>query len=116
MTAGAIAIVLAFLPAVSTFVASLPGAVLAAASTVLFGIIAMSGVQMMRDIEWDDLNLTVAATALILALGGQWLPPDIVATMPAGLKALVTTPMMFGAVLLILLNAVVNHGLRRILR
>jgi uracil-xanthine permease len=112
MTAGFIAIALAFLPMVSAFVAGLPGAVLAAASTVLFGIIAMSGVQMMSAVHWDDLNLTVAGTAFILALGGQWLPEALVGTMPDWARALVTTPMMFGAVLLIVLNATVNHGLR----
>ncbi|WP_308121225.1 uracil-xanthine permease family protein [Paractinoplanes bogorensis] len=112
MTAGFIAIALAFLPMFSAFVAGLPGAVLAAASTVLFGIIAMSGVQMMSTVEWDELNLTVAGTAFILALGGQWLPEAMVATMPDWARALVTTPMMFGAVLLIVLNAAVNYGLR----
>ncbi|MEV4349455.1 solute carrier family 23 protein [Actinoplanes sp. NPDC049596] len=112
MTAGIIAIALAFLPVFSAFVAGLPGAVLAAASTVLFGIIAMSGIQMMSGVEWDDLNITVAGTAFILALGGQWLPEAMVATMPDWVRALVTTPMMFGAVLLIVLNAAVNYGLR----
>ncbi|WP_229068456.1 uracil-xanthine permease family protein [Actinoplanes sp. DH11] len=115
MAAGVIAIALAFLPVVSAFVAGLPGAVLAAASTVLFGIIAMSGVQMMSAVRWDDLNLTVAGTAFVLALGGQWLPEAMVATMPDWARALVTTPMMFGAVLLIVLNATVNHGLRPVL-
>ncbi|GAA1650698.1 uracil-xanthine permease family protein [Actinoplanes couchii] len=115
MTAGLIAIALAFVPVLATFVAGLPGAVLAAASTVLFGIIALSGVQMMSGVEWDDLNLTVAATAFILALGGQWLPESMVATMPDWVRAVVTTPMMFGAVLLIVLNALINHGLRRVL-
>ncbi|AGL17131.1 uracil-xanthine permease family protein [Actinoplanes sp. N902-109] len=115
MTAGGIAIALAFLPVLSSFAAALPSAVLAAASTVLFGIIAMSGVQMMRSVTWDDLNMTVAATALILALGGQWLPEAMVAGLPEWLKAVVTTPMMVGAVLLILLNATVNHGLRPLL-
>ncbi|MBM2620724.1 purine/pyrimidine permease [Actinoplanes sp. LDG1-06] len=115
MAAGCIAIALAFLPVFSTFVAGLPSAVLAAASTVLFGIIAMSGVQMMSTVDWDDLNLTVAGTAFILALGGQWLPEAMVATMPDWARALVTTPMMFGAVLLIVLNAAVNYGLRPVL-
>ncbi|WP_305783174.1 uracil-xanthine permease family protein [Symbioplanes lichenis] len=115
MTAGIVAVGLAFVPVLASFVSSLPGAVLAAASTVLFGIIAMSGVQMMRDVEWDDLNITVAATAFILALGGQWIPDPIVTSMPDWLRAVVTTPMMAGAVLLILLNAAVNHGLRPVL-
>ncbi|MBL7253067.1 uracil-xanthine permease family protein [Paractinoplanes lichenicola] len=115
MTAGFIAIALAFLPVFSAFVAGLPGAVLAAASTVLFGIIAMSGVQILAAVDWDDLNITVAGTAFILALGGQWLPEAMVATMPDWVRALVTTPMMFGAVLLIVLNAAVNYGLRPML-
>lgn len=115
MTAGVFALALAFLPQVSLFMAGLSGTVLAAASTILFGVIAISGIQMLSTVKWDDLNVAVAATSFIVALGGQWLPEDIVAAMPAEVSGVITTPMMLGVVLLITLNALVNFGIRPLL-
>jgi xanthine/uracil permease len=115
MTAGVFALALAFLPQVSLFIAGLSGAVLSAASTILFGIIAISGVQMLRKVEWDDLNMAVAATPFILALGGQWLPDDVVDGLPDAVSGVITSPMMFGVLLLVILHIVVNFGVRPIL-
>jgi xanthine/uracil permease len=115
MTAGIVSIVLAFVPAVGLFVAGLPAPVLSAASTILFGIIAMSGIQMMADVEWDELNLMVAAPAFIVALGTQFLPAEVLDGLPEGLSGLVTSPMMVGVVLLLVLHLGINYGLRPLL-
>lgn len=113
-TAGFVAIALAFVPSVGLFVAGLPLPVLAAASTILFGIIAISGVQMMAGVHWDELNLMVAAPAFIISLGVAWLPEDIVAAMPASVASIVTTPMMVGVIMLFVLHLVINVGCRRL--
>ncbi|WGX96810.1 uracil-xanthine permease family protein [Nocardioides sp. L-11A] len=115
MTAGFAAIVLAFLPKVGLFVASLPMPVLAAASTILFGIIAMSGVQMMATVRWDELNMMVAAPAFIVALGTQFLPAEIVDDLPEEVASIVTSPMMVGVILLLVLHLVINYGIRPLL-
>ncbi|MFK0120878.1 uracil-xanthine permease family protein [Streptomyces sp. NPDC090994] len=115
MAAGCFALVLAFLPQVSLFIAGLSAPVLSAASTVLFGIIAMSGIQMLRDVEWDDLNMAVAGTSFIVALGTQFLPADVVALLPEDISGIVTTPMMVGVVMLVVLHGVVNFGVRPLL-
>ncbi|MCM6763364.1 purine/pyrimidine permease [Rathayibacter sp. ZW T2_19] len=112
LTAGVIAVVLAFLPPVSLFLAGVSGPVLSAASTILFGIIAISGVQMLASVKWDDLNLAVGATAFIVALGTQFLPAAITDTLPASIASIVTSPMMTGMILLLALHGVVNHGIR----
>lgn len=112
LAAGVAAVVLAFVPAVGLFVAGLPAPVLAAASTILFGIIAMSGIQLLGAVEWDDLNMMVAAPAFIVALGTQFLPADVLAEAPEEIRGIITSPMMVGVVMLILLHVVINHGLR----
>ncbi|WP_369033888.1 uracil-xanthine permease family protein [Streptomyces adonidis] len=114
-TAGAAALVLAFVPSVALFLAGLPGPVLSAASTVLFGIIAMSGVQMLSAVEWDDLNLAVTAPAFIISLGTQFLPADLTDPLPDAARTFVSSPMMLGIVLLIVLHVAVNLGLRPLL-
>ncbi|MBM9463702.1 purine/pyrimidine permease [Aeromicrobium sp. YIM 150415] len=111
-TAGAVALVLAFIPKVGLFIAGLPMPVLAAASTVLFGVIAISGIQMLAEVEWDDLNLMVAAPAFIISLGSQFLPESIVAAMGPSVESIVTNPMMVGVILLLALHLLINYGIR----
>ncbi|WP_110208196.1 uracil-xanthine permease family protein [Nocardioides daejeonensis] len=112
LTAGVLSLVLAFVPAVGLFVASLPGAVLAGASTVLFGIIAVSGIQLLGEVEWDELNMMVAAPSFIIALGTLFLPVEVTAALPASAASMLTNPMMVGVVLLLLLHVVVNLLIR----
>ena len=115
LTAGGIAVALAFLPPVSLFLAGISGPVLSAASTILFGIIAVSGIQMLARVTWDDLNLAVGATAFIVALGTQFIPADISASLTPSIASIVTSPMMTGMFLLLGLHGLVNHGLRPVL-
>lgn len=112
LTAGVVAIVLAFLPPVAALLASIPAPVLGAAATILFGIIAISGVQMLSGVAWDDLNLAIASVSFIVALGCQFIPADIAATLPPSISAIVTSPMMMGMFLLLFLHGTVNHLLR----
>lgn len=116
MTAGAISLVLAFIPAVALFIAGLPGPVLAGASTVLFGIIAVSGIQMLGDVVWDEFNLMVAAPSFIVALGTLFLPDPVVAALPDSVAGVVTNPMMVGVVMLLVLHVAINLGLRRLVQ
>ncbi|MCR1781082.1 purine/pyrimidine permease [Nocardioides carbamazepini] len=115
LAAGIGCLVLAFVPSVGLFVAGLPLPVLSAASTVLFGIIAMSGIQMMGNVVWDELNLMVAAPAFIIALGTAYLPDEIVSAMPESVASIVTTPMMVGVILLLVLHLTINYGIRPVL-
>lgn len=115
ITAGCVALALAFIPKVGLFVAGLPLPVLAAASTMLFGVIAISGVQMLADVEWDDLNIMVAAPAFIVALGTQFLPVEITDAMSPSVKSIATSPMMVGVIMLLVLHLVVNFGIRPLL-
>ncbi len=115
ITAGCIALALAFIPKVGLFVAGLPMPVLAAASTILFGVIAMSGIQMLGDVEWDDLNIMVAAPAFIIALGTQFLPAEITDAMSPSVASIATSPMMVGVIMLLVLHLLVNFMIRPML-
>ncbi|GAA2018566.1 hypothetical protein GCM10009756_03700 [Pseudokineococcus marinus] len=108
MAAGVFAVALAFVPAVGLFVAGLPGPVLAAASTILFGSIVVGGIQMLSGVEWDDINLAVVGPSVVVALGAQFLPADVMATAPETVSGLVSSPMMVGVVLLLVLHVLLN--------
>ncbi len=112
MAAGAAAIMIGILPIFGVVIASLPVPVLAAASTLLFGIIAISGVQMMPAVVWDELNLAVAGTSFIISLGCGALPPALFAGHDPIIQSLCTQPILVGIVLLIVLQMIVNGVVR----
>jgi xanthine/uracil permease len=111
LAAGGIAVALSLFPALSLFIAGLPAPVLAAASTILFGVIAVSGIQMMSQVEWDPLNIAVAAPAFIISLGAAYIPQDIQKQLPPAAAGFLK-PMMLGTIMLITLNVIVNHVVR----
>ena len=116
LTAGILSLLIGLLPPVGLLLASLPEPVLSAASSILFGIIALSGVQIMARIHWDELNLAIAAPAFILSMGSMYLPPAVLDVLPASLKGIVAQPMIVGIILLISLNLIINvfvRGLRK---
>lgn len=111
LTAGIIAVALSLFPVLSLFIAGLPAPVLAAAPTILFGVIAVSGIQMLSQVEWDELNIAVVAPSFIIALGAAYIPQDILDQLsPAAVGFL--KPIILGVIILILLNVIINHGLR----
>lgn len=112
LTAGILAIILGLLPKIGVIIASIPGTVLAGASTVLFGIIAFSGIQMLATVDWDELNLAVAAPSFIIALGTMFMPAEILDMLPLSIQSIFTQPMLVGIILLVSLNAIVNMGIR----
>lgn len=112
MTAGVFAVMIGLFPVIGVFIASLPSTVLAAASTLLFGVIALSGVQMMRTVVWDELNLAVASTSFIISLGCAALPSSLFAGHAPIVQSLFTQPMLMGIILLVVLQVVFNLVLR----
>ena len=63
---------------------------------------------MLSKVEWDELNIAVAAPSLIIALGVSYIPQDILDAMPTFFVSFLK-PMMLGTILLITLNILVNH-------
>lgn len=112
MTTGVICVGLAFVPAASYFLASLPGPALYGACTLLYGFIAVSGIQMLATVKWDQMNLAVAGTSILASLGTQFIPSDITEQLPDMFSGILTNPMMVGIVLLLVLHAIVNYGIR----
>jgi xanthine/uracil permease len=65
-------------------------------------------------VKWDQPNLAVAGTAILVSLGAQVIPAAISSRLPSMFSGILTNPMMIGIVLLMVLHAVVNYGLRPI--
>lgn len=110
ITAGGIAIALAFIGKLAGLVNTIPVAVTGGLSIYLFGVIGMQGVALMQS-ERVDLfnpkNLAIGATILILGIGGNLslangiYPFNVPVLFPNGIPAIV-----FSAIIGILMNVV----------
>ena len=107
--AGAIMILLGFLPKVAAVVASIPNPVLGGAALTLFATVAVVGIQTLGKVDFTDhRNLIIVTTSLALAL---WVTsyPDIAKAMPTGLDLIFGSGISIGAVAAIVLNIVFFH-------
>jgi xanthine/uracil permease len=82
-----------------------PLPVVSAAATLLFGVVFMHGVHMLSGVAWDDRKLMVAGLAMLIGLGGLFISPDVMGTMPVLVRLLVQQPVISGGVTLVVLYA-----------
>jgi len=110
LTAGVIAMLLAFIGPLADIVRSMPSAVGGGLSIYLFGVIGMQGIALMMSEKvnlYDPRQLAIGAVILIVGIGGNigfangFIPFPIPGVFPGGLPAIAT-----GAVLGILINLV----------
>jgi xanthine/uracil permease len=82
-----------------------PLPILAAAATLLFGIVLMHGVHILAKVDWDDRKYIVAGLAMLVALGGMFIAPDVQAQMPLLVRLVATQPVISGGLTLVVLHA-----------
>ena len=108
--AALIAMILAFLNPVSLFIQSIPSPVMGGISIMLFGIIASNGVKVMIENKIDfgkSRNLIIAATMLILGIGGATIDLSEYFKLDPG--ALTFSGMSIAAIIGMALNLVLPH-------
>jgi OHCU decarboxylase len=107
--AGAIMIILGFLPKVAAVVSSIPNPVLGGAALTLFATVAVVGIQTLGKVDFTDhRNLIIVTTSIALAL---WVTsyPDVAKAMPTGIDLLFGSGISIGAITAIVLNVVFFH-------
>lgn len=82
-----------------------PQAVVSAAATLLFGVVFMHGVQMLSTVQWDDRQFAAAGLAVLVGLGGLFVSPEVLQTMPLVARLLVQQPVISGGLTLVALHA-----------
>src|SRR5580704_13421283 len=105
LSAGVLLIVLGGCIKFDLLLVLVPLSVLAAAATLLFGIVLMHGVHILAKVDWDDRKYIVAGLAMLVALGGMFLSPEVLAQMPLMARLLITQPVISGGVTLVVLYA-----------
>src|SRR3954454_10687087 len=107
-TAGAIMIVLGLFPKIAAVVASMPAAVLGDAAIVMFGTVAVIGIQTLSRVDFhDDRNVIVVAVSLGFAL----IPvafPNFYSHFSDDVQTIVASGITMGSFSAILLNLFLN--------
>lgn len=111
-TAGAVLVVIGFIPKIDSFFVAIPANVIGAAAVVLFGILLMSGVHAVKQVEWDQLNMIVVGLPFMLGIGGLFVAPTTVAKYPLLLKEFIGQPLFTATILLLILHLFVNKLVR----
>jgi xanthine/uracil permease len=84
-----------------------PQPVVSAAATLLFGVVFMHGVQMLANVRWDDRQFAVAGLAVLVGLGGLFVSPEVLQTMPLMARLFVQQPVISGGLTLVALHSLV---------
>jgi xanthine/uracil permease len=82
-----------------------PQPVISAAATLLFGIVFMHGIHMLAGVDWDDRKFMVAGLSLLIGLGGMFLSPEVLQTMPLVVRLIVQQPVISGGLTVVLLHS-----------
>jgi xanthine/uracil permease len=91
---------------------SIPSNVIAASSIILFGVLAMSAVESLSRVKWDQLNFLVLGPAFMISIGGLFVATSTLAHFPLIVRQIFSQPLLDGPVLLVILHLVVNHVVR----
>jgi xanthine/uracil permease len=104
LAAGALLIALGGCVKFDLLLVVVPLPVISAAATLLFGIVLMHGVHILAKEDWDDRKFIVAGLAMLVALGGLFLSPEVLAQMPLAAKLMITQPAISGSLTLVVLH------------
>lgn len=85
-----------------------PQPVISAAATLLFGIVFMHGVHMLANVDWDDRKFMAAGLALLVGLGGLFISPEALQTMPVMVRLIVQQPVISGGLTLVILQSILS--------
>jgi NCS2 family nucleobase:cation symporter-2 len=101
--AGAILTLLGFLPQVAAVIHAMPLPVFGGAGVVMFGMIAVAGMQILGGVEWTSRNMTIVAVSIGLGLGVA-VRPDIMAQFPEWVRMVFNNGITTGTLVAIFLN------------
>lgn len=108
-SASVIMIILSSFPISAALVASIPAPVLGGASLAMFATVAMIGVQILNQVDFDDHNNIIIAgssVALSMLITAQ---PHITESLPSWIQIIFGSGITVGALSAIFLNLLFNH-------
>ncbi|GHI89776.1 nucleobase:cation symporter-2 family protein [Streptomyces xanthophaeus] len=109
VAAGVFMIVLGLLPKAAAIVAAVPHGVLGGAATVMFGMVALAGIQTLGKVDLkEEKNALIVGVSLAFALLPATVPVFFTKHMDADLSSLLNSGVTLGATAAIVLNLIFN--------
>lgn len=104
--AGAWFIVFGFSGKLATLISSIPSAVIGGVFVVVCGIIAISGMQVIKEVSIGEKEMYVISIPMIIALGLILIPQEFIQTLPNFLQYLFSSPIATASIAAMILNKV----------
>jgi xanthine/uracil permease len=110
LTAGLFLIILGGCIKFDMLLVLVPLPVISAAATLLFGIVFMHGVHMLAKVEWNDRRLICTGLSFLIGLGGLFIAPEVLHTMPLMMQLVLQQPVISGGLTLVILHTLLCGG------
>jgi xanthine/uracil permease len=112
MATGILLVVMGFLNKLDYLFVVLPVPILAAAATVLFGMVFVHGVEMLSEVKWAERQLAITGFSLMLGFGSLFIDPEVFKALPLVVSLLLKQPVIVGVASLMILSALLPGGSR----
>lgn len=106
--AGIILTVLGFFPQFAAVIHAMPQSVLGGAGVIMFGMIAVAGIQILATVEFTNRNMLLVAISLGFGLGVAF-RPDILSQFPPLVRTIFSSGITTGTIIAIFLNLVLRE-------
>ncbi|WP_369436413.1 solute carrier family 23 protein [Lysinibacillus fusiformis] len=106
VAAGAWFILFGFSGKLAALISAIPAAVIGGIFVIVCGIIAISGLQVMKNENIGEKEMYVIAVPMILTLALTLLPDDFLYSLPTTVQYLFSSPVATAAIIAILLNKI----------
>jgi xanthine/uracil permease len=103
---GIILILMGFCTKIDYIFVLVPVPILAAAATVLFGMVFVHGIEMLAEVEWTERQLAITGFSLMLGFGSLFIEPEVLKGFPLVVSLLLKQPIIVGVASLLILSAI----------
>lgn len=105
---GAFLVIAGLLPKLGALITTIPNAVLGGAVVIMFGLITSAGMKMLHAVTFNKRNMIIIGVSLAVAIGLR-AQEGLYAGAPDGLKAILHSGLIPGAIVSIVLNLILPH-------
>lgn len=110
IASGIILVLLGIIPKFAALATIIPLPVIGGATTIMFAMVAVAGIQMLADVDFNkNANMLIVACSIGLGLGITVVPGFLDQT-PTIFKSIFGSGIVSASVIAVILNAFLNHG------
>ncbi|WP_213767475.1 solute carrier family 23 protein [Caballeronia sp. dw_19] len=103
LATGILLVILGCFAKVDLLFAMIPGPIISAISTVLFGVVFAHGARLIFARDFDDRKCMVVGLSLFLGLGGLFVPLEVLHRLPILLQTVISQPVILGGTAIVFL-------------